>query len=58
MLRALGHPGVGPCIPTLRFNDRRVVEVRELPQAFLSGRLSSHRVLRAVKRFYEGPRWA
>ncbi len=41
-----------PYIPFLRFNDRRVVEVREVPAGFLSKRLSSNGALRAVRDFY------
>ena len=45
-------PEEEPYIPILRFNDRRVVEVRELPAGFFSGRLSSNPALRAVREFY------
>jgi transglutaminase-like putative cysteine protease len=45
-------PEEEPYIPIIRFNDRRVVEVGELPQGFLSGRLSGDGALAAVGEFY------
>jgi len=45
-------PEEEPYIPFIRFNDRRVVEVREMPEGFLSGRLSGDGALAAVGEFY------
>jgi transglutaminase-like putative cysteine protease len=45
-------PEEEPYFPIIRFNDRRVVEVSELPEGFLSGRLSGDGALQAVGEFY------
>lgn len=47
-------PEEEPYIPYLRFNDVEAEEVRELPEGFLSGRLSGDGPMEAVRKFYRG----
>ena len=47
-------PEEEPYVPILRFNDRRVVEVRELPEGFLSGRLASNGTFEVVPEIWTG----